>query len=136
MNDQHTAKVIRLANLTRSDVAELKAILESSGVDLPKQEFQFVDEELTPGRLGEPAALILVASITSLVVGVLGAWLMKKRSDTAIVYTIEVDYTDGTKRVSKLEIKQSTSDPPSEEVLKQLATITHFPIEQTKALMK
>lgn len=129
MGDQDRTGTIRLLNLTRAEARDLERFV-SSVKDIPEENFQFIEETLPEGRLGEPVTIIVVASLTAAAIGVLGAWLLKNRTKTSFRYHVVTEHPDGTKETADIKYTQQASEAPSKEILEQLASITKIPVKE------
>lgn len=135
MPHQDKAGTIRIHNLRKSEIEELGNLI-SSRQDLPQDTCEFIEERVEEGRLGEPATFVAVTLLTSAAIAVIGAWLLKKRTATIVRYVFEVEYPDGTKQTTRLDITQQASEPPPAELLKQLESLTRIPAKEIKGLME
>jgi hypothetical protein len=128
------ATTIRLVGLSHADAAELEDLLEDHAVDAGDVHVE--EEELPSNRLGEPVTFILLASITMAALGVLGAFLMKKRTREDVRYSVTVRSSDGTTTSQLLEFTRSTAQAPDAEVIEKLAAITRVPVGEVGAALR
>jgi hypothetical protein len=133
VNEPEQLATIRLTGLDRADAADLEDVLAEHA--LAPDELRIEEETLPPHRLGEPVTFILLAGITMATIGVLGAFLMKRRTREALRYSVEVTYPDGTRKVEVLELSRNESEAPDPEVIEKLAEITRLPADRVSALL-
>jgi hypothetical protein len=126
-------KSIRIEGLSHADMLELRDF--QSQRKSPQSDITIGEVTLPPHKLGEPVTFFVIASLTAAGIGVVGAWLLKKRTKTDILYTSTVVDSDGTTRVETLSMSRSESDPPSPEFMEKLSSLTKLPVSGLEKLM-
>lgn len=80
----------------------------------------FVEPEVPEGNLAEPATIAAVVSLGSLAIGVLAAYVSKRRRQYLLRERFRRTYPDGSYEEHSFEIKASDEDEVKAEVIKQL----------------
>jgi len=112
---------IRVLGLSRLDTLDLKK-------QFPEAVITFEAGSTKDPQHGELATAAIVV-LTVAGIQALAAWLLKNRKGTKIEKVIEVTNPDGSRRSEKIliEVSESTTEA---EVVKELANVTHFDLNQ------
>ena len=126
-------KNVRIEGLSHADILELREFLDQRKRD--HSDIAIVENTLPPHRLGEPVTFVVIAALTASGIGVIGAWLLKKRTRTDVRYTLTAINSDGTTRVETLELSRSESEAPSPEFMEKLSAVTSLPVGDLTTLI-
>jgi hypothetical protein len=107
---------ISIPSITRLDQLEL-------GKSLPENSVRFETDPASPDEHGELATVTAIVIVSLAALRVLAAYLMKKNKHKSVHMTVTVVKPDGTKIEKTLELADSSNEPPSAAVLKQLAEL-------------
>lgn len=103
---------IRLSGLNELDAEEL---LEAVG---PTVELQ--RPEVQEGALAEPATITAVVALTSALMPVVALWLSKGRRSYLRKQTFKITHPDGRVEERTLEVRASSQDAATAEILAEL----------------
>lgn len=98
----------RLSDLNRFDKLELEK----------NPLFDLTPIELAPGRQGEPVLFTAVVVVTA--ISALAAFLLKKNRGKTFEEEIEVILADGTTIRRRVRYKESSSEAPDAEIIRQI----------------
>jgi hypothetical protein len=134
INPNPISPVLTLKGLTEEDAAEINEILAKNPD--AASDIRLVEEVLPAHKLGEPATFFLLATATMAGIGVLGAFLMKKRKTLDVHVSVAVQNPDGSRSSERIDISQSDSEAPPADVIEKLSSITKLSSEQIKGLLQ
>jgi hypothetical protein len=121
-------ETIRIQGLGNLDAVELQDLLSSTGISVEGTAHP-------PGKLQEIGTITLVLGVTIPALGVLAAWLLKPRQFRELNLDLEIERSDGTRTRVKLGTRSSSEEPPSEEIIDKISSITQMPADQLRAAM-
>ena len=113
MSDDRAAPILRVPNLSRLEVVELRTACGAT----------HVTEEVKPigeGSHGELATLVAVVALTAGSIQAIAAWLLKTRRQSSMEQELVMVYPDGRTMAYRMRMQQKSDETTPADVLAEL----------------